>query len=142
MTVGTRTPTAVLLFSVAALVPLLTSCSTGGANDLTSGEYHVLVSAPADGGDDAGIGGTVGLVGKCLGIGGSVAFWPSGTEIVADDPLTIDVPGIGEVSVGDKVSGGGGSHAWPVDSSVSTVEPEVSIPDSCPTTSWVTFRSD
>ncbi len=142
MTVGTPTSTTVLLVSVATLVPLLAACTNDGAKDLTSGDYHVLVSAPADGGDDAGIGGTVGLVGKCLGIGGSVAFWPSGTEIVAHDPLTIDVPGLGEVSVGDQVSGGGGSHAWPVDSSISTVEPEISIPDSCPTTTWVTFRPE
>jgi hypothetical protein len=122
---------------------VLTATSACGSDpqDLRAGEYHVLVSSSA-GDEDMGIDGTVQLVGDCLGIGDSVAFWPPGTEIVVEDPLTIEVPGEGEVSVGDLVHGAGGSHATAHDPDISTVLPDIPIPDACPSTSWVDYRPE
>lgn len=52
------------------------------------------------------VGHRVAMVGHCLGIDHATAFWPHGTEVVSKYSLTIDVPGIGKVSVGDQLSGG------------------------------------
>ena len=130
--------------SAAALAAVLLTASAcgGGAHDLTAGKYHVLVSAPADGGEDMGISGKVQLVGTCLGIGNNIAFWPHGTKIVSEDPLTVDVPGEGELTIGDTVEGAGGSHSTAFNPEISTVVPDLPIPDTCFATTWVDFRSE
>ena len=103
---------------------------------LDSGGKHVLVAPPANGGEDAAISGVVTLIGGCLGIGSSVAIWPHGTTIVSDDPLTIRVPDLGQVKLGDEVDGGGGTHE-PGDAPNG-----VTIPDTCKSETIVTWRPE
>lgn len=99
-------------------VLLLTSCGGGGEGDPAPGEVlrsdggTVLVNAEPGGGGMAGVGffGRVRLVGDCLGIAHATIIWPHGTEIVSGEPLVIEVPGMGKVGVGDRVSGGGDEY--------------------------------
>jgi hypothetical protein len=76
---------------------------------LTGGNAKVLVGAKLGSGGTLGVGfgGTVTKVGECLGIDSWTVVWPYGTTITSEDPLTIDVPGEGRISVGDTVDGGG-----------------------------------
>jgi hypothetical protein len=85
----------------------LTGCG-GEGEVLEAGDVTVLVSAETDQGMAAEGGGTLEVVGGCLGTDGYVVVWPHGTEVVDEDPLTIDVPGAGRVALGDDVSLGGG----------------------------------
>jgi hypothetical protein len=98
----------------------LSACGHRGEGSvLTSGGAHVIVgpeldpSAPVAG---VGLGGVVRMIGTCLGFGENPVIWPYGTTIVSDSPLTIAVPGLGHVSVGDGVGGGGDpdAHVLPV----------------------------
>ena len=84
---------------------LLASCGRGEV--VESGGFQVLVGHD-DGSDMAGVGlyGEVTIVGTCLGVGDAVVVWPPGTEVTSDDPLVVDVPGLGTVGVGDRVEGG------------------------------------
>lgn len=68
----------------------------------------MLVGEPSSAGEDALGGGTLELVGGCLGTSGTVVIWPDGTEVVSEDPLTIDLPGRGAFSLGDDVQVPGG----------------------------------
>ncbi|WP_224124042.1 hypothetical protein [Nocardioides mangrovi] len=126
-----------------SLLLALSACG-GGAEELKAGNVRILVSASSgdQGGADVGVGGTVQLVGDCLGIGNAVAFWPKGTKVVSEDPLTIDVPGEGEISVGDTVQGAGGSHSTASGSDIDSSKPDLPIPSSCPSKSWVDFRPE
>lgn len=116
----------------------LTACGAvgGGAQVLDSGGKHVLVGPPANGGEDAGITGRVTMIGDCLGIGSAVAIWPNGTTVVAEDPLTIEVPDLGRVELGDEIEGAGGFHD-PADAPHG-----VSIPDTCDSKTIVTWRPE
>lgn len=91
-----------------ALGALVAGCGDGGGKHSRAGDAHVLVSAETKYGMAMAGGGTVKLVGGCLGMGEDVVIWPHGTEVVQDDPLTIDVPGLGEVRIGQDVQIGGG----------------------------------
>jgi hypothetical protein len=93
---------------------LLSGCGDHDGHVLRSGSAFVLVGAS----DEARrlphstITGRVSIVGGCLGINGSAVdgatvIWPHGTKITAEDPLTIDVPGLGSLRVGDGVDGSG-----------------------------------
>jgi hypothetical protein len=92
---------------LAALAPcfLLAAC---GGEVVEAGDVTVLVGQRSGRGMDAMGGGVLEVVGGCLGAGGATVVWPHGTEVVEQDPLTIDVPGQGELSLGDEVSLGGG----------------------------------
>ncbi|MCF6509108.1 hypothetical protein E9549_17115 [Blastococcus sp. MG754426] len=68
----------------------------------------VLVSEQTGSGMDALGGGRLEVVGGCLGAGGSVIVWPHGTEVVDEDPITVDVPGYGTYDLGDEVEVAGG----------------------------------
>ena len=57
---------------------------------------------------DALGGGRIEVVGGCLGASGYVIVWAHGTEVIEDDPLTIDIPNYGTFAVGDDVQVGGG----------------------------------
>jgi hypothetical protein len=57
---------------------------------------------------DADGGGRIEVVGGCLGASGSVIVWPHATEVVKDDPLTIDIPNRGTSALGDEIEIGGG----------------------------------
>jgi hypothetical protein len=120
---------------VAAAVALccgVTSC--GDSEDegkvLESGDRYVLVGQNLDGENIAGFGysGTVEIVGACLGINGTTVFWPHGTTIVSDDPLEIDVPGLGRLTEGDEV-GEVGAEDWSPDQLPDGID---EVPSDCP----------
>lgn len=106
----------------------VTGCGDEPGRIERSGESIVLVGAEGDGEDRAGvgIGGTARMVGDCLGIDTSTVIWPHGTKIVSDDPLTIDIPGSDQVTIGDHVEGGGDVYSDYVPEGIDT------IPPSCP----------
>jgi hypothetical protein len=121
---------AVGLIAVGGLVPL----SGCGGQVISAGDVTVLVSERAGAGMDALGGGTLGVVGGCLGASGSVIVWPHGTEVVQDDPLTIDIPDYGTFALGDKVQVAGG---YVLEHSSDNVEPGdhpiggVTVPAEC-----------
>ena len=79
-----------------------------GGQTISAGETTVLVGQRTNGGDDALGGGTLEIVGGCLGASGSVIVWPHGTKVVDENPLTIDIPDKGTFSLGDQVEVPGG----------------------------------
>ena len=113
----------------------LSSCRESANFVMADGTY-VLLSQPADGGDDAEITGTVTVIGSCLGIDDAIAIWPADTTVVETDPFTIDVPDVGEVSVGDPVDGAGGTM------SSENLPDGVVVPDDCDADTVVTFRGE
>jgi hypothetical protein len=123
----------VLLTAVAAVS--LASCRDPANFVMADGTY-VLLAQPGDGGDAAQISGTVTLIGSCLGIDDAIAIWPAETTIVDADPFTIQVPDVGEVSVGDTVDGAGGGF------SPDDLPDGVVVPDDCDASSVVTFRGE
>lgn len=105
---GVRRPLArpaLPLLVVAALTPLVAGC---GGEVISAGGVTVLVAERASGGDDALGGGRLEVVGGCLGASGSVIVWPHGTDVVDEDPLTIEIPGRGTFGLGDEVEVPGG----------------------------------
>lgn len=98
-----RRHTVVLLSAVALSV--LTGC---GGEVVSAGEVTVLVSERSDAGMDALGGGRLEVVGGCLGASGSVIVWPHGTEVLEDEPLTVDIPNYGKFALGEEVRVGGG----------------------------------
>ncbi|KAA1416780.1 hypothetical protein F0U44_16420 [Nocardioides humilatus] len=62
----------------------------------------VLVGEYDGGASDIRAGGVLEVVGGCLGAEGRVYVFPHGTEVVDEDPLTIDIPEWGEVAVGEE----------------------------------------
>ena len=98
--------------TVALAVASLSAC--GDARAVDGGDVTVLVAERSRGGMDALLAGTLAAVDGCLGItdvatnADTVVVWPHGTEVTSDDPTTIDLPGVGEIAVGEEVSVGGG----------------------------------
>ena len=84
------------------------SLSACAGKVISAGDVTVLVSKRSSGGMDALGSGVLEVVGGCLGASGSVMVWPHGTEVVQDDPLTIDIPDYGTFALGDDVRVGGG----------------------------------
>lgn len=83
---------------------------------LETPEATVLVSERTSSGMEALIPGVIESVDGCLGLNGQVVVWPHGTDVVDEDPLTLDLPGHGEVGVGDEIAlGGGFLHEPPQD---------------------------
>jgi hypothetical protein len=119
---------------LSAVGGLMLFAGCGGGQVISAGDVSVLVSERADAGMDAQGGGILEVVGGCLGASGSVIVWPHGTEIVRDDPLTIEVPDYGTFALGDEVRVGGG---YVVEHSSDDVEPGdypaggVSVPAEC-----------
>ena len=96
-----------ILLSGSAMVLVLVGC--GAREDglvLTSDGSSVLVGPKFGSYGGTGGGGNVTMAGRCLGFDGATVLWPYGTTIVTDDPLTIEVPGLGRVTGGDSVYGG------------------------------------
>ena len=102
---------------------------------IRSGDTSVLIGAEGDGDNMAGVGygGTVSMVGECLGLDDATVIWPHGTTVVADDPLTIDVPGLSEVTVGDTLTGGADVYADYLPEGIDA------IPEGCPTGRVIAF---
>ncbi len=86
----------------------LTVLSACGGQVIAAGDVTVLVSESTGGGMDALGGGRIEVVGGCLGASGAVIVWPHGTEVVEDEPLTIDIPDNGRFALGEEVQVGGG----------------------------------
>ena len=109
---------------------ILAGCGGEQGQILRSGDVSVLV-APKDGGAVGGAGypgGTVTLSGRCLGLDGRTVLWPHGTRILSARPLTVDVPGLGTLTVGDRVTGGGEAQ-WSLKHLPKGID---SIPSGCP----------
>lgn len=102
------------LVLVALSWPSLTSCSgqdepADEAVTLTAEDGTlVFVSAPGDDGMTALTEGPLQVENGCLGIADFAVIWPSGTSVSDQQPLTIDVPGIGATRLGDTIAIGGG----------------------------------
>ena len=96
-----------LALMVAAASALLTNACSGSdvATVHRESDVSVVVSESDTGGDAAGLGvaGDVSLVGTCLGIGFQSVVWPPGTEVASANPVTVVVPGLGELTIGDAV---------------------------------------
>jgi hypothetical protein len=102
-----------MTMSRAALVALLLAvgfltfgCGADG-EVLEGGDSLVLVGGDPNA-DMAGVGfgGTVTMVGRCLGVDNWTVIWPKGTTVVSTSPLSIRVPGQGLIRVGDRLGGG------------------------------------
>lgn len=100
------------------------------------GGRSATVLLTGDGGRDAKIVGTLTRVGDCAGIGDQVGIWPLGTTVVRESPLTLNIPGLGEIQAGDELVGAGGVFDAAVD------DVAIEIPASCGTTQAVTFRPE
>jgi hypothetical protein len=131
-------PRVVALLAVLVSGLLVSGCSGGQGEVLHSGGSIVLVDADHDGEAVAAIGyeGDVAMAGACLGIGAATVLWPHGTTIVSDDPLTIEVPGLGRVKLGDHVTGGAVRYAG------NLPKGSDSVPSECPTDQAVGFLTE
>lgn len=115
----------------AAGLLLLGGC---GGHVISTGEAAVLVSEFAESGMDALGGGRIEVVGGCLGASGSVIVWPHGTEVVHEDPLTIDIPGYGTFALGDDIEMAGGyvlEHSSEESQPGAYEVAGITIPDEC-----------
>ena len=113
----------------------LTGCGESGGEVLDAGDVRVLVGQPVDSAMDALLTGRLTVVAGCLGVqqgearsSAVVVIWPHGTTVVdagaEPDELTIDLPGRGEIGLGDAVEVGGGG----VDDATGA---GVEVPESC-----------
>lgn len=118
--------------SVAACLILLAGCGSG--TDPRHADPRVLVGEEMEFSMAALGGGEVQLVGGCLGAAGNVVVWPHGTRVMDREPLTIDVPGLGRVEVGQNVRLGGGfvvEHSEPGEVPDPLRVAGVTVPKSC-----------
>jgi hypothetical protein len=125
--------------ALVAVGSLLSGCGGGEGSVLRSGRTVVLVGEEVHGPTvGVGFGGTVVMVGNCLGAGseGAVAtiIWPHGTRITSDAPVTIEVPGLGQIMIGDPIDGGASNVT--VDRLPKGID---AIPPGCPTEHVVAF---
>src|SRR5919107_4708213 len=108
---------------------VLTATSCGGGKVLEADGRYVLVGEKRVNEAGTGFGGTVPLVGDCVGLdrGGDdvVVIWPHGTKILSTDPVVLDVPHLGRVELGDSVDGGGD------DCDAEAPIPGVEVPRAC-----------
>jgi hypothetical protein len=88
-----------------AVVALSAGC---GGQVISAAGAAVLVAERTGSGMDALGGGRLEVVGGCLGASGYVIVWPHGTEVVSEDPLTIEIPDNGTFALGDDVQVAGG----------------------------------
>ncbi|MGY2003512.1 hypothetical protein ACI79S_11490 [Blastococcus sp. SYSU DS1024] len=119
------------LLAVLAVTVALGGCA---GEVIRTGDVTVLVAERAEAGMDALGSGRLEVVGGCLGANGYVIVWPSGTEVVEDEPLTVSIPGHGTAALGDHVEVSGG---FVLEHSSGTVEPGphevagVTVPAEC-----------
>ncbi|XVX18617.1 hypothetical protein ACQP1U_09595 [Actinomycetota bacterium] len=93
------------LVAVAAVLGL---GGCGAGKTLDAGDATVLVGQRSGTGMDALLAGRLEVVGGCVGIGDAVVIWPHGTDVVDENPLSIEVPGAGTVAIGEDIEIGGG----------------------------------
>lgn len=106
---------------------------SGRPSTVQAGGTTVLIGERAWAGDEANIAGDLTVVDGCLGLNDYVVVWPHGTDVVRDDPLTLDVPGRGEIGLGDEVAlAGGFVHEPPYDGPrADLVVYGVAVPEPC-----------
>ena len=129
---------------LAAVVSLVCLFGCGGGRNgevIRSGHSFVLVGPKVDGPTvGVGYGGYLAMVGDCVGLNDVTTIWPHGTVVTSNDPLTIDVPGLGHLTVGDPVSGGAdGGGPGPLTHLPKGID---AIPSGCPTDQVVYFSAD
>ena len=99
---------------VATISVLAAMCwAVGGCGDSRGEVVHaeglaILVGENSGDAADALLSGTLADVSGCLGVDDTVVVWPHGTRVVQERPLTVAVPGLGRVGLGDEVKLGGG----------------------------------
>ena len=95
------------------LVVLAISGCSGGGKLLHADGVTVLVAAQNADENSVGTGVSFPLevVGSCLGGRGQTVVFPYGTKVVSESPLTVDIPRLGEVSVGEVLGGGGSLYS-------------------------------
>lgn len=126
-----RTVSVVVVVSVGCVGWFVLS---GRGRTIEVGDATVMVSERLRGGMDAGLGGELTVIDGCLGVAGTVVVWPHGTDVVDDDPLTIELPSHRTSTVGGTIELGGG---YGVEHSTHDVEPGpldvagVTIPSAC-----------
>lgn len=114
------------------LVPVLAGCGNGEV--VEAGDVTVLVGERSGDAMDMAGGGRIEVTGGCLGTSRYVVVWPHGTEVVDEDPLTIDIPDLGTFEIGDDVELGGGMVLEHADSNVEPGDVEVAgitVPAAC-----------
>jgi hypothetical protein len=121
---------ALVVVTVIVVGSLLSGCGGGDGGVLRSGGSVVLVGADGDRRNipEGVLTGKVTMAGDCLGINGATVIWPHGTKIATDDPLTIDVPSLGSLRVGDYVDAMAGDEY--VDYLPKGID---AVPSRCPT---------
>ena len=116
---------------VCAVVTLLCACGGSAAVQVQQhGDTTALVSGDDGEGSDAEVRGRVQVgAGGCLGLASDSAseavavIWPQGSEL-ADDGQSIEIPDVGQVRVGQYVSGSGGEISNPSGDRFAAVPPE------------------
>jgi hypothetical protein len=104
-------------------------------------DLHVLVGPEQTDEAGTGFGGTVRVVGDCVGLdlgdgSEAVVIWPHGTGMVSTNPVALDVPGLGRVEEGDGVTGGGDDYTG--DDPLRGIE----VPSGCRDARLVSFTPD
>jgi len=118
----------------AVLGCVLTVSGCGDAKVLHAGGVSVLVAAPSGDSMAAEFRGELAVVGDCAGAGDAVVIWPHGTKVVRADPLTLDIPGVGHVTVGERFEMGGGfvyESSDATESAPAVFGDKVAIPEGC-----------
>ena len=93
---------------VAAMCLALGGCGSGRGEVVQAEGLAILVGEKSGDAADALLSGTLADVSGCLGVDDTVVVWPHGTKVVEEHPLTVAVPGLGRVGLGDQVKLGGG----------------------------------
>ena len=126
---------------VAAMCWALGGCAGGRGEVVHAAGVAILVGEKSGDAADALLTGTLADVSGCLGVDDTVVVWPHGTRVVQERPLTVAVPGLGRVGLGDEVKLGGGValDQYPAPHTVGDVDiAGVTVPAACTTHNvWV-----
>ncbi|MFW6195028.1 MAG: hypothetical protein ACOC5M_00720 [Chloroflexota bacterium] len=137
---GSQILTAAALGLVVAFA--LVGCD--GQSEVSGDKYSIYVQDalfPREGEDGVVFGRLVTRDGCVLLEEGDIAFpviWPRGTSIASEDPLTLELPSGENITMGERVRGGGGLH----DPSSPKVKVEISADCLLQTNSVGVFNAD
>ena len=125
----------------AAMCWALGGCAGGGGEVAHAGDVAIIVGEKSGDAADALLSGMLADVSGCLGVDDTVVVWPHGTRVVQERPLSVAVPGVGRVGLGDEVKLGGGValDQYPVPRTVGDFDiAGVTVPAACTTHNvWV-----
>lgn len=105
---------ALTIVTVVTLSLVVSGCAPG-VHVSEVGENAIFIDSGFLTGDQAAINGTLTVTtAACIGIASSgktyPAVWPRGTKLRAEDPVAIEIPGIGVKQLGDTIEGAGGFY--------------------------------